>query len=313
MNKFEKAISMINAAKTVAVFSHTSYDCDALGSMFGLGEFLKSQGKKVQLFLDDEISPNDAKLFDPNLLSAQPKPCDLCILVDAASLNLIGKHADFFASQKNTLRLDHHKGIFKSASVEIVQNTSSAAEVILNLIEKMCKKPNKKTATYLFAGLASDSASFLTTNVTKDTYQNAFKLASFGADTQKVNQILFKTKSLAAEKLRSKVFEQIKIYDNDIAITQITQKDFKTFGIKESEVKFTNDLIYLDGINIACLIKQTGRHFFRCSFRSMPGVDVAKIAQKLGGGGHAQAAGCRLKGNLKQVREAILKAIRENR
>ena len=46
MKKIEKAISLVNAAKTVAVFSHAGYDGDAIGSMFGLAEFLKKQGKK---------------------------------------------------------------------------------------------------------------------------------------------------------------------------------------------------------------------------------------------------------------------------
>jgi len=45
--------------------------------------------------------------------------------------------------------------------------------------------------------------------------------------------------------------------------------------------------------------------------RSVPGVDVSKVAAKLGGGGHPQAAGCRLKGTFQEVREKVLKELRK--
>ena len=45
------------------------------------------------------------------------------------------------------------------------------------------------------------------------------------------------------------------------------------------------------------------------SLRSKGDVNVAGIAALFGGGGHKNAAGCKIKGNLKTVKETLLKAI----
>jgi phosphoesterase RecJ-like protein len=38
-------------------------------------------------------------------------------------------------------------------------------------------------------------------------------------------------------------------------------------------------------------------------------VDVGKLAQSMGGGGHARAAGCTLTGTLSEVRRAVLAGV----
>ena len=313
MTKFEQVISQINAAKTIAVFSHMNYDNDALGSLYGLTEYLKTKGKKVETFLDSKITEVDAKLFDPKLLSDQPKNYDLVIMVDCANGTRLGKYLDFFKLQKNSIRLDHHSGISKDAKLEITMPYSSACEVILELIEKMGDKPTKKIATYLYAGLASDTVSFQAESVTTRTFENAYKLAKYGADISFVNQILFKTKSLALHKLKNLVFDRIKIYDNDIAISFISQKDLKKYGLSFNNLNFTDELTGIDQINIACLIKEKGPNTINCSFRCKKGFNVAKITNALGGGGHKEAAACILHGSLKSVKQKVLKTIREER
>lgn len=313
MTKFDKVISQINAAKTIAVFSHMNYDNDALGSLYGLTEYLKIKGKKVEAFCDSKITEIDAKLFNPKLLSDQPKNYDLVIMVDCANGTRLGKYLDFFKLQKNSIRLDHHSGISKDAKLEITMPYSSASEVILELIEKMGDKPTKKIATYLYAGIASDTVSFQADNVTIKTLENAYKLAKYGADMSFVNQILFKSNSFALQKLKYLVFNRIKIYDNDIVISYITQKDLKKFGLSFNNLNFTDELVGIEQINIACIIKEKGQNTISCSFRCKKGFNVAKIATALGGGGHKEAAACILNGSLKSIKQKVLKTIREER
>lgn len=311
MNNYKKAISMINTAKSIAVFSHVSYDCDALGSMFGICEFLKSLGKNVDVFLDDNVNEADAVIFDKSLISNELKSYDLCILTDASDASRLGKYSDYFKSQSNTLRLDHHKGYFNTATLEIVEDFSSASEVILNLIEKMGEKPNEITATYLFAGLVSDTDRFVTSNVNLKTFENAYKLVKYGADTEKVNQMLFKSKSVNTEKMKALIFSRIKIYDNDIAISYVKLKDLKKYGLSKNKLEYSNELIYLQNIKISCLLKQVSKNTYNCSLRSKPGYSVCLIAEKFGGGGHVMAARCTIKGCKRKVINQLLEVIRK--
>ena len=310
-NNYKKAISMINSAKSIALFSHISYDCDALGSMFGLYDFLKSIDKDVDIFLDDNINDTDAKIFDKSLFSTELKSYDLCILTDSSDLDRIGKYANFFRNHRSTLRLDHHKGYFNIATIEIVEDFSSASEVILNLIEKMGAKPSSTSATYLYAGIASDTDRFITSNVNLKTYEHALKLVKYGADTEKVNDCLFKTKSLTAEKIRALVFQRLKTYDNDIAISYVKLKDLKKYGLNQNKIDYANDLIYLDNINISCLLKQYDKNTYKCSLRSKIGYSASLIAEKFGGGGHMMASGCVIQGSKAKVTKKLLNEIRK--
>lgn len=313
-NKFAKIIEKINAAKTIAIFAHTSYDPDGLGSMYGLAHHLEKMGKSVDKFVDSNVCEVDSRIYDTAELSSMLyKDYDLMIMVDTPNFDRLGQYGIVFSKHPNTIRLDHHMGYRSGAKIELVLPYASCCEVILELIEKMGAKPNKKCATYLYGGLLTDTDCFSTSNVNESTLSHAISLMKYGADTIKATEVLIKTQSLAQYKLAKIVQEKATIHD-DIFISSLTLKDFKRAEAESNEDgNISNKLIYLDGINISCLIKQKQINSFSCSFRCKNGYNVSKIAEKLGGGGHKQAAGAVVKGNEKSVKALVLKTIRENR
>lgn len=313
-NKFEKIIEKIKAAKTIAIFAHIHYDPDGLGSMYGLAHFLQKMGKEVDKFIDSKVCEIDSRMYDTAELSSMLyKNYDLMIMVDTANLERLGQYASAFKQHQNTIRIDHHVGYRGAAKIELVLPYSSCCEVILQLIEKMGAKPDKKCATYLYGGLLTDTDCFSTTNVSEGTLHHAISLIKYGADSIKATDILIKTQSQAQYKLTKIVQEKAEIHD-DVFISSLTLKDYKKAGAELNEDgSIANKLIYLDGINISCLIKQKQINSYSCSFRGRSGYDVAKIAEVLGGGGHKQAAGAVIKGNEKSVKALVLKTIRENR
>ncbi len=313
-NEFKKVIEKINQAKTISIFTHTSYDLDGLGSLYGLYSFLKKLKKKVFMFVDSVINITDQQIFDVRKLSTEEKDSDLYIMVDCTDAKRLGKYCKIFQQHHNTIRLDHHKGFFKDANIEITLPYCSTAEVILNLIELMGYKPDKIISTYLFAGLVTDSDSFRIETVNKLTYENALKLISFGADNIKVNDICFKQQSLSSFKLIQIMSEKMEIFDGDIAISSLNSKDFKRAKGKPNEcTNFSKKLLYLQNINISCLIKQEQNNVFSCSFRSKGKFDVSVIAEYLGGGGHFHASACKIHDNEKNVKQAVINAIRKLR
>lgn len=313
-NKFAKIIDKIRAAKTIAIFAHISYDPDCLGSMFGLARFLKKQGKSVDKFVDSKVCEIDSRIYNTAELSSMLyKDYDLMIMVDTPNIERLGQYGPAFKKHPNTIKLDHHIGYHGAAKVEVELPYASCSEVILELITRMGCKPDSMTASYLYGGLLTDTDCFSTGSVTKQTLENAVKLIECGADTKRVTDVLIKTQSLANYKLKKIVNEKAEIYE-DVFISLLSLKDFKKAGAESNEDgNISNKLIYLDGINISCLIKQKQINSYSCSFRSRDGYDVAKIAEALGGGGHKQAAGAVVKGSEKTVKSLVLKAIRENR
>jgi phosphoesterase RecJ-like protein len=64
-------------------------------------------------------------------------------------------------------------------------------------------------------------------------------------------------------------------------------------------------------ISISILYTQLADDYFKLSLRSKGNVNVEKIAKKFGGGGHVNAAGCTIKGNIDTIKLQILQAIKE--
>lgn len=313
-NKFAKIIEKINAAKTVAIFAHTSYDPDGLGSMYGLAHHLQKLGKEVDKFVDSKVCEVDSRMFDTAELATMfYKTYDLLIMVDTPNLERLGQYANAFKQHANTIRLDHHMGYNNAAKIELVLPYASCCEIILELIERMGKKMDKVSATYLYGGMLTDTDCFSTASVDELTFNHAISLMKNGADTVKATELLVKTQSQAQYKLSKIVHDKAEIH-GDVFISSLTLKDFKRAGAESNEDgNISNKLIYLDGINISCLIKQKQINSYSCSFRCRHGFDVSKIANTLGGGGHKEAAGALIKGNEKSVKALVLKAIRENR
>lgn len=310
---FNQIIEKINAAKTVAVFAHVSYDPDGLGALYGLSTFLKKLGKKVEMFVDSKITELDARFFDVTMLKDQPKECDLMIMVDTPNAGRLGRYAEVFKNHPNTIRLDHHSGIFHDAKIELTLPYTSACEVVLELIEKMGQKPTKQTATYLYAGILTDTDGFLIDTVGKSTFENALKLIEYGADIHKASDMLLRTQSVQQFNLSKRMAEKLEIH-GDVAISSLTTKDFKQTGTKPNQcMNFSNKLVYLDGINFSCLIKQEQNNVFSCSLRAKAPYNVAKVAERFGGGGHILAAACKIKGSEKDAKTKILQAIKELR
>ena len=62
---------------------------------------------------------------------------------------------------------------------------------------------------------------------------------------------------------------------------------------------------------MAMLAYETALDDWKISLRSSDRADVSRIAGKLGGGGHAKASGCSLKGTREEIAGRLIGLIRE--
>ncbi len=79
----------------------------------------------------------------------------------------------------------------------------------------------------------------------------------------------------------------------------------------DGEGGFVNLLTSAQEADVGVLFHDKGDGTVEVGFRSKPGVNIADVALRLGGGGHPQAAGCTVNGTLAEVQQAVLKALRE--
>ena len=320
MSTLQTIATKINSAQNVALFCHINPDNDCFGSMFSLNTILSTLGKRVDMYSHDPMTKKDKILFTEEVHTDgfRAKNYDLVISVDSSTGDRLGKFCDEFVKHPNSIKIDHHSFGADFAKINYVDIRSSCCEIILELAKVLEYNIDKKVATYLYAGLVSDTGSFSNSGTKLDSFRSALTLCEAGADKNKVND-LQNYQSLESLKMKKFLYENFKLYqEGRIALLTVTNRQLKWRGAKKSDCEgFTEILRDIEGVKLSCVIIEKEPHEYACSFRCTSEYNVAEVAKTFGGGGHIPAAGCTLKSkNIKIVRKMILheliKALNKN-
>ncbi len=317
MNKAFKQIKKeIKSANNIAIFCHRSPDMDCLGSMFALGSALEKMGKKVTRFCDEKLTITQRKLIDENLLEKKELDAnnfDLFISVDVAGSKQLGSFENYYRNFPLTARLDHHKRDDDYALISFVDDSrSSCCEIVFDFIEYLGVKINTEIATYLYAGLSSDTNSFVNLNTNEKSYKTAMKLYRLGADIHKVNEAEYRTTSEKTIAMKKVLYEKVKLYKEGFAICLITNEELKNNKADKTNCSsFSTEMVSIDGINMSCSIIEKDKGVYSLSFRSKRGYSSYQIAVKFGGGGHNEASGATINAsNGQTVIDSVAKEFR---
>lgn len=314
LKDIKKLKSIIDKSNSIAIISHMSPDGDNLGSLIAMYIALKEMGKNVIGIELDKIPEYLKFLPKLNELSNENNlTVDTLITVDCANTNLLGEKAEcIIKNSKNIINIDHHKTNEKFGDLNIVDsNISSTCELIAKIFIDLDIKFNEDISTALFTGICTDTGRFLYNSTTQDTFEIAASLIKNGADKSYIMEKLFQSHNLKARKLSTKILSNSEfLYDNKVVISSITNDILEEYNLEVSDL---NDVInyYRDTneVEISCFIKEKLDGGFKISFRSKNNIDVSKIAESFGGGGHFSAAACQINGEIDVVKEKLIKRL----
>jgi bifunctional oligoribonuclease and PAP phosphatase NrnA len=166
-------------------------------------------------------------------------------------------------------------------------------------------------ANALFVALAMDTGWFRHSNATAKTFALAEKLVASGARPELLYERLFEENSLPRLKLTGVVLDRLEVTAGGrVAYTEIRRNDYQTTGATPQD---TEDLVNytrsLAGVEVGLLFLEQPRGGVKVSFRSRARVDVARLAEQFGGGGHRLASGAILDLPLEEARARVLQAV----
>ena len=195
-----------------------------------------------------------------------------------------------------------------------MENKAAACEIVLNVIEELGVKIDRKIADCLYVGIATDTGCFRYTNTTDNTHFCAAKLIKLGADNGEINRLLFETKTktyAALEKLALSGLEMH--FDGKCALMCVTEKMFNESGSDETECDGISALPrQIEGVLVGVTVREKTENEYKISVRTNAPVDACEICSKLGGGGHVRASGCTVHGTLEEVKKIILGTVKES-
>ncbi len=298
---------------SILILTHENPDGDALGSAMALYLFLKKKGKNVTVGCKDKI---------PHFLDFIPHSEEVVSLPDGRfyDVGIIVDSAGFYRAGTEVkvakrIRIDHHVGgEFYGRYDYIDPKAPATASLIYELISAWDESEiDKDIATCIYAGLATDTGFFRYSNTDEYTFELARKLVHWGADPNYVYRMFAERESVGKMKLISKVLETLTLYEDGlVAGITIFDRFFKETGTEYSDSEgLVNYPRSLDGVEVAfALIEKPDEGVWKVSLRSKVSVDVSKIAERLGGGGHKYASGAKIKaGSYEEALEKLLSEI----
>lgn len=241
---------------------------------------------------------------------------DVLVMLDCSDKYRCGCVADLATSGHTVINIDHHISNNKFGDINwILPAASSVSEMIYRLYKIMRVRIDANTAKALYVGILTDTGSFRYTNTTSFTHQIAAELLKFNLDAYKIYRNIYESISFSDISLLPKILSTLeRDASGKIIILQIEQKLIKgrkiDFDLTENVLSFAR---LIRDSEVCVLFKKeldkTGQ--IRVNLRSQGKVDVNRVAQFFGGGGHKTASGCSVKGNLESVKKRVIKKIKE--
>jgi phosphoesterase RecJ-like protein len=306
------------------IATHMSPDGDGLGSALALSAALKILGKKTALVCKDSV-PYQCKFlqgyekfitFDKLYSSvADLKPYNL-VLVDCNDISrLIDREQspEIYSALSSLFSavIDHHETEKPFGNIRWIKPDAAATGLmVFYLIRELGINITGEMAINLYAAIAVDTGHFRFDNTTSEVLRLAADLVDAGARPAEIYRWLFESWSEGRFELFMKVLNTL--YKEDgIAVVRVTRDMLKETHTATDDIEhFVNFPKIMRDIKVSVLFNEIDDNYYKISMRSKDEINVAQIAEMFGGGGHKNAAGCRIKSDFETAKKAILKKLR---
>lgn len=298
-----KLDEILKGVKRAGIAGHVRPDGDCTGSCLALYQYLRMYYPEVSTDVYLEEIPNSFHMLTgaDEIRHELPEDTgyDVFFALDCGDTKRLGFAGTLFEQAKKTVCIDHHVSNLAFADVnQIVPDASSTSELIYDLLEK--ERITKEIAEALYLGIVHDTGVFQYSCTKPSTMEAAAELLRKGIDGPKIIEKTFYEKTYAQNQVLGKVLlESIRLMDGKVIFSYITKKSMNFFGVKAKDLEgIVSQLRVTTGVEAAIFLYELESGEFKVSLRSKEKVDVSKVAQYFGGGGHVRAAGLTFRGTV---------------
>lgn len=296
------------------IVGHGRPDGDCLGSCLGLLIILREMGKDVRFFTPGPIQ--DFFQFLPRISETitqhpQIRPGEIILYVDCGDLERVD---EVFKPEGFIINIDHHLSNAYFGKLNWVDTEACAAgELIYRLALALEVPISRDAATCLFTAIMADTGGFRFSNTDRVTFEAAAALVAAGADPAAIAEAVFESRKPQAVKITGVIYQTLHYeFGGRFVWNELRRELYELAGGDEYEPEgLCSDLRGIAGVEIAVLFHETPEGWCRIGFRSKGKVNVSKLAQMLGGGGHHNASGAYIKAPYEETRDRALEVIRE--
>src|SRR5436853_3733742 len=304
-----QVVELIDKNNKFVITSHIRPDGDGLGSGLALYWMLRSLNKEPTVLLRDRVPPAYTVLPGSEsvvVLSEITDDYDAAFVIECSAVERPG-----LPSLKNqfVVNIDHHATTQAFGDINWVDSTAAAVgEMIYNLCKALGVEVTKEIAECIYTALLTDTGSFHFSNTTERTLKIASELVRRGVEPARISQALFYSSSFSKVKLLGLVLSDIERDESGriawITLDRVTM--YQANACEEDADGIVNQALSVGEVEAVAFFKELADGVYRISLRSKGRTNVAKVAETFGGGGHRNAAGCRIEGDFDAVKRRVI-------
>jgi len=304
-------LNAIERGQRFLVSAHARPDGDAVGSILACAMVLEQLGKQV-----DAVSCDRVPLIYRSLpcssgirqVSRVEGDYDAVILLECDGVErsrLRGLNGRFL------INIDHHVSGRTFANINWIDTEACAvAEMVYELAMLAGVRITPEIATCLYTAVLTDTGSFCYDGTDAHTFELAAELVRHGARSAAIAKDVYFSHPTSKMLLLGAALSNLR-REGRIAWMWVTHNDMTRTNAAEEDCEgLVNYAIAIAGVDVAIFLRELSNHRVRLSLRSKGDVNVARIAERFGGGGHQHASGCTIDGPLPDATEMILDVAR---
>jgi bifunctional oligoribonuclease and PAP phosphatase NrnA len=307
-----QVVELIENKDNFAITTHVKPDGDGVGSSLGLCWLLKSLGKNAEVVVSGPVPqaysslPGADEIRDVSYLNGK---YDAVFVIECSDIERPG-----IAGLENqlTVNIDHHATSEHFGTINWIDSTASAVgEMIYNLCKAIGGKITKEIAECVYMALVTDTGSFHFSNTTERTLKVASELVKAGAKPSKIGEAVYNNYPWSRIELMRQVLDTVRRdATGRIAMMRQSLKMREAAGANDGDNNgFVNIPLAARDILAVVYMREVAPGKYRASLRSKGSINVARVAESFGGGGHRNAAGLSIEGDWDEVEAQIVAAL----
>jgi phosphoesterase RecJ-like protein len=300
-----RIVEAIGARRRFVLSSHSRPDGDSIGSQLAMAYALRGLGKEVTV-VNSDAAPAPLMSFPgvPQIEIAKrvTGDFDAAIIMECSDLARTGVEG---LDRYFVINIDHHPGNSEYGQINWFDASAAAcAEMVYEVVRALGAPRSIEIATHVYLAILTDTGSFHYSGISPRTFDICRELLIDGVDPVRVARSVYDSNSMSRLRLMGTVLNGMRVDESgqvaaiylDHAMTQ------EAGGTYEETDGLVNLPLTVKEILVVVFFKQTEGDEYRVSLRSKGDIDIGVVAKAFGGGGHKNAAGCTVRGDVASLR-----------
>jgi len=292
------------------ITSHSRPDGDSIGSQLAFGLALEALGKSWRIVSRDVVPPHFRTFPGVDRVEVSGSvegDFDLLFVMECSDLARPGVAG---LGRYRAINIDHHAGNANYGVINWYDDTAAACgEMVADLIDALRVPFTRDIAAHLYLAVLTDTGGFRHSNITARTFELCRRVAETGVDPAAMARQIYDTGTIGRLKLIGALLDHMQLEANGrLAVLTLNERMLHETQAAYSE---TDGLINLpltsESVHAVAMFKEVdGGGELRVSLRSKGDIDVRRVAQRYGGGGHKNASGFTAPANDAATRAQII-------